>query len=740
VRLRLPVTLTAVLAAGALAAALSSCATPPGAGAPGDEPLLLEQPAAIPPRPAPAAEPPPETASLPARLTENKAVAAYYHGDLEGSAAAYRQVLALEPGNVAARRNLIQVLREAGRPLEALGELELLRGLEPNDESLVLAAAETALFAREPQRALAYLGASFGASLEAVGEAAALGPESPAAAPDPLAEALYLRGLALADLGRGPEAAEALAFSLELRSYHPLGWFRLGALHLELGELAQAERELLEALSQERNLTEAFLPLARIYISDGRTDKAHGLLRRAESALPGNREVPALLAELLAAHPELNVQVRAERRLRHEAAEPKRAESFPSDRGSIPTVRVGLAEKVQELYLKTGGSYLVESPPGRGRAGGEAGMVVMLRLGDGASLEALDRDGRLLGRFEGSVRLSHLDPADTTILFDVSYGQGSFWAGSEDRMYRGVIEATPHPGGITVVNELTIEEYLYSVLPSEMPSSWPAAALQAQAVAARSYTLANLGRFAARGFDLMGTVVSAAYRGMGSENATVRAAVDATRGLVLMNPESPEKPLSAFYSANCGGHTETTEYVWGFPSPFPAVADLLLSRESRPLPPAELARWLAERPVSFSAHPGYSNRSAYRWTLWVPRKEIEARLGLGDALGTVLAITAARRGASGRIPEVRVRGSAGETTIKWDAVRWKLGGLRSNLFVVEPKLGTDGLPESFVFTGAGWGHGVGMCQSGAAGMASVGFHARAILRHYYGEAELRRLY
>ena len=103
-------------------------------------------------------------------------------------------------------------------------------------------------------------------------------------------------------------------------------------------------------------------------------------------------------------------------------------------------------------------------------------------------------------------------------------------------------------------------------------------------------------------------------------------------------------------------------------------------------------------------------------------------------------IRAARRGVSGRIPEVRVRGTAGETTVKWDAIRWKLGGLRSNLFVVEARLGRDGLPEYFVFTGGGWGHGVGMCQTGAAGMASVGFSTEAILHHYYGQAGLVALY
>ncbi|MBN2554016.1 MAG: SpoIID/LytB domain-containing protein [Spirochaetales bacterium] len=726
----------AALVSGAMLAVLWSCTTPPD-GAP------AEASASSPEAPVQAKLEPP---ARPASLTEAEAVAGYYLGDLEAAEAAYRGILDRRPGDRSARLNLVQVLREAGRHLGALKELEvLLAAAAPdslrNRQSLSIAAAQTALFAGLPQRVLGYLEVFPEATVP--GEPASHARAASALASDAvdlLAEALYLKGLALIDLERIPEAARALAASLERRSYQPLAWLRLGTLHQEMGLPEEAEPELLEALSQDRNLTQAFLHLARIYMADGRTEKAYGLLRRAERALPGNPEVPALLAELLAAHPELTARARVERELRREAAEPKKADSLPSDRASIPAVRVGLAENVQELYLKTGGPFRIESAGEGMRAGGEAGMIVMLRLGDSACLQALDRRGELLAEYQGEVRLSYLDPADTTILFDVSYGQSSFWAGSEDRMYRGIIEATPHPGGITVVNELTIEEYLYSVLPSEMPSSWPAAALQAQAVAARSYTLANLGRFAERGFDLMGSVVSAAYRGMGSENPTVRAALDATRGLLLLQPGDQRKPLSAFYSANCGGHTETTEFVWGFPSQFPARADLLLPPRSDPLPPADLASWLAERPVTFSSHPSYSNRSAYRWRLWVPREEIEARLGLGETLGSVLAITAVRRGASGRIPEVRIRGSAGDATVKWDAIRWKLGGLRSNLFVVEPKLGTDGLPEYFVFTGAGWGHGVGMCQSGAAGMASVGFDARAILRHYYGEAKLELAY
>jgi stage II sporulation protein D len=669
-----------------------------------------------------------------APLTADDAVAAYYRGDVETCLRAYREVLQREPGDVSARRNLVRVLRESGQMQEALEQLDLLLSLRPEVSDLRpevsdlrLAAAETALLAGEPERSLSYL-----QSLE------------------PSADSLYTAALALIDLGRREKAGAALEDALERESFRPLGWYRLGLLRYEQGELGRAEEALHRALAQEPNLTASFYPLARIYLAQGQVPRAYSLLRRAEASLPGSRPIRELLQQLVEEHPELVEGASKEQQARREAAAPRKAEALPAGAASLPAIRVGLSEKVRELHLKTGGVFSLDGSPGAAggpaieELRGAAGTVLIARQEEGR-VEVSDSQGAVLLRSASPVRLAYDDPADTSILFDVQFGQGSYWAGSEDRMYRGAIELIPQPEGppesppegLTVVNILSIEEYLYSVLPSEMPSHWPQAALQAQAVAARSYTMANLGRYVARGFDLVGSVSSAAYRGMGAETASVRGAVDATRGLVLLDAG---KPLAAFYSANCGGYTDTTDTAWGFASSLPAVADPLLSGHAAPLPPDDLAFWLADRPVTYSSNPDYCSRSAYRWQLWVPREEIEYRLDLEASLGSIVALVPGARGVSGRVREVRIRGTAGEHTIRGDAIRWRLGGLRSNLFTVEPKLGREGLPEYFVFTGGGWGHGVGLCQSGAAGMAAAGFTAEQILRHYYGGAPLQKLY
>jgi stage II sporulation protein D len=657
-----------------------------------------------------------QAGGAPVAATPAEALDAFYRGDVAACIRDYRAVLDRDPDDAAARLDLAGVLRGEGLAEEAMVHLDILLQAQPASAPVRLAAAETAIYARQPGRALRYL--------------------EPLA---PSARSLYLSGLALMDEGLDDQALAAFSASLERERFHPMAWFWCATLRYELNDLDGAESAYREALAQEPNLTASYLPLARISMARGLTEQAYRLLQRAAASRPDDRDIREQVAALERENPALVARAAAAQTARRAAVVARRAEVLSAGRDQQPVVRVGLVEGAHELHLKAGGAYGLfwSQGPGRGPtrlAAGDAAASLTARLVDGM-VEVTD--GSALVRSASPVSLVYDDPAATTVVFDVAYGRGSFWAGSEDRMYRGTIEILPKPAGLTLVDALPIEEYLYSVVPSEMPSTWPAAALQAQAVAARSYTMANMGRYAKRGFDLLGNVWSAAYGGLLNETPTVRAAVDATRGEALMDGE---KPLSAFYSANSGGHTETTEAVWGFASPLPAVADPLLDASAFPLGPQALSQWLRDRPDTYSSRPRYSSRSAYRWETWVPRSEIEARIAGGAPLGSVVAVRAEARGASGRVSQVRIQGTAGTRTVRGDAIRWALGGLRSNLFVVEPKLGEDGLPQYFVFTGAGWGHGVGLCQSGAAGMAADGIGAVSILRHYYGAVELRNLY
>ncbi len=655
-----------------------------------------------------------------------EAVDLYYAGDFDDALAMLRGIVAAEPDDTPARRNLVRLLREAGELGEALEHLSALAEAEPQDGRL-----------RAEQERVSYLAGvrPRTGSLES-------GPAGPELPRDELAELLFWRGLALADAGDRSAAEESLEASLELEPYRPYAWFELGRISLEAGLYGQAEERLNTALRQEPNLTAAFHPLALAMIGRDRVTPAHGLLGRASSSMPWNEPVRQTLRALEEAHPALIAADEAERVARREVTTPPVASPLAEDRESIPTVRVGLAEGLREVHAKAGGSFRLVSAG----AGSHPGMTVVAEgeadalltvTHDGGEVVVADEQGFVLVRVPAAVRLVYDEPTATTALFDMEYGTGYFFAGRADRFYRGDIEFLPGPDGVTVVNELNVEEYLYSTVPSEMPASWPAAALEAQAIAARTYTFANMGRHASRGFDLFASVASASYQGFGNERRSTDDAVNATRGLVLM---AGARLVNTVYSANSGGHTESSASVWGFPSTLVAVADPMLEERTGPLAPDDLARWVESRPMTHSSHPRYSGRAAYRWTLHVPVADIASRPGSNVKLGQIVSITTRGRGISGRVEEVLIRGTDGQTTVRGDAIRNRLGGLRSNLFTVEPRLGTDGLPQAFIFSGAGWGHGVGMDQSGAAGMAAAGYGAEAILAHYYRGAELVRRY
>src|SRR5690554_3026607 len=643
------------------------------------------------------------------------AVTLYYQGDFQGSLEKFRRLAATYPSCEKTRFNLDLLLREKGEFTEALEHFAALVKEYPTQVDYRLAFTVTAYLDGESRQALEY---------------SQLLPET--------AETLFWRGLILKDLHREKAAVEVLEKSLALESYHPLAHYFLGQLHFTLADYEKARVSYQRALTQESNMTSAFYPLAASYLQLEKFNTAYNLLQRAEASLPWNQTIKEERKFLETNHPHLVQERRQEERIRREAMIPPKVEPT-AEREGISAIRIGLAEAIREVQVKTGGYFRLIQENGRS-VDGPPHTVLHFRQVTGGVEVLNDEDGSLFLKAAGPLVLSYENPAATSAVFNLEFGRGYFWAGQEDRMYRGQLEFLPRSSGLTVVNRLNVEEYLYSVVPAEMPASWPAAALEAQAVAARTYTFANMGRYGARGFDLLSTVLSAAYPGIRSETPSTRAAVDATRGQILT---CNSRPITAVYSANSAGFTESSREVWNFDHSYlQAVPDKNLPPEIAGglMTPEELATWLTSRPLTHSSHPSYSSRAAYRWRLWMPREELEARIGQGEKLGRIVSITTAGRGPSGRVKKVQIKGTAGEYTVSGDRIRSQLGGLRSNLFIVEPKIGPDGLPEFFIFTGGGWGHGVGMCQSGAAGMAAAGYSSREILNHYYPGAVLTTRY
>lgn len=266
------------------------------------------------------------------------------------------------------------------------------------------------------------------------------------------------------------------------------------------------------------------------------------------------------------------------------------------------------------------------------------------------------------------------------------------------RPYRGLIELRrTAAGGLTVINELDLEEYLYGVLKLEVDPRWPAEALKAQAVAARTLAVYSLGRFRAEGYDVRATTDSQAYGGISAEDPRATAAVDATRGEILT---FQGRPIFAAYHSDSGGHTESSEHVWGGRYPYlVGVPD----------------------PLTASAS----------WTVRIDLPGLADRLRrAGKTVGGITAVEISELTPSGRAGAVRIVSSSGTITLRATELRTILGVgvLKSTMFTVRP---VGGDPPVLEFSGRGSGHGVGLSQWGARGQAMQGRSYADILHSYY---------
>lgn len=325
------------------------------------------------------------------------------------------------------------------------------------------------------------------------------------------------------------------------------------------------------------------------------------------------------------------------------------------------------------------------------------------------------------------------------------------------KKYRGSITMQSlTDSDITLVNELPFEQYLYSVVPSEMPCSWPMEALKAQAVAARNYALATMGRHSGYGFDLCSGVHCQAYKGLEQEESSSTEAVDATKGRIITYEG---KLITAFFHSTSGGHTEDSENVWGTKTDYIRGVD-----------------------DKYSIGSPYDN-----WTLDMDKTVLREKLIQANAdMGEIIDIRILEVSEYGRVLSLEVEGTKetrvfekekirsiiGTSTLKsiWYKLKTDadifvrgslLGGAvqdrTSRMYVVSAagktkisssakKVSARGIssaktynavPSTYSFEGKGYGHGLGMSQYGAKGMAEAGNNYEEILEHYYQGAKVQ---
>ncbi len=352
--------------------------------------------------------------------------------------------------------------------------------------------------------------------------------------------------------------------------------------------------------------------------------------------------------------------------------------------------------------------------------------------------------------------IPHSDDAVIT-LYEVRVGTGFHYEKQEDRQYRGIMEIRlDNEGLMQAISEVPIDIYLKGVVSSEIPAEFPKEALMAKAIASRSEVLAKLGtKHLNDPFDLCATVHCQVYTGISNEDPRTDEVVEATYGKVLLYEDNI---CDAVYSPVCGGYTENKENVWNPPAENYLVGlydgdaeasdqfELDLTKEK------DVVKWIKEGPpahcnlkdkdLSFASE--YQHRY-FRWMVTYSRQELQEIImkKTGEDIGTLYDIIPLQRGVSGRLMEIEILGSRKNLKIKKELnIRRALSdtALNSACFVVDMELGEMGTPITITFQGAGWGHGVGMCQYGAAIMAENNALHQEILSHYYPDTTIETLY
>lgn len=357
-----------------------------------------------------------------------------------------------------------------------------------------------------------------------------------------------------------------------------------------------------------------------------------------------------------------------------------------------------------------------------------------------AILEVLDAQGGSVGLAQDRIVVEPVEGA-TIEVRKVEYGVGYDNHGFEDRSYRGALSLSADRNGkIAVTNLVGLEDLLKGLVPSEIFARAHLEALKAQAVTARGEVLAKIGlKHVADPYLLCTEQHCAVYKGVSGEAATTTAAVDATRGEALFDEGG--KLVDSVYSAVCGGHTENNDIVWGgVPNPsLRGRPDTLPGFKARSSP-ADLTEFLTTDAPHACRLSSFAQLTRYRWEKRLSAKELDDKTA-PLKLGSIFTLTVVERGVSGRARLLNISGENGATQLRGELnIRRQFGMLNSAMFEVRLEKDAKGRPATWIFTGGGWGHGVGMCQTGAIGRAEAGQTYREILAHYYNGATVASIY
>lgn len=379
----------------------------------------------------------------------------------------------------------------------------------------------------------------------------------------------------------------------------------------------------------------------------------------------------------------------------------------------LPFVRVLLQETEPKASFTPDGTYAIECIADTNQTVYFSAKPLVVST-DGRRLSVEYADGRLVQ--EGMNEVNVVPRGNNA---HVSFA---------GKKYRGILKFLPSGHNVQVINVLYIEDYLRGVVPSEIGEriEEEIEAVKAQCMAARTYAMRHLQQYQGEEYDLKSTIADQLYDGMGVENKLVNKAIDESAGMVIYYHDTY---INAYYHSTCGGMTDDIQQVWDRP----------------------------EQPYlkSVSDSGACSWSKYYTWTETFTEEQLRSRIerylstdkGREIRIGQITDINVQDRTSGGRVNTLLVRTESDIYRFKKDQIRWVTRRsnnydliLPSARFDVDISRGGKGNILSVTLKGRGYGHGVGMCQCGAIGLARNGRTAEQIITKYYAGAELKKLY
>ena len=504
----------------------------------------------------------------------------------------------------------------------------------------------------------------------------------------------------------------------------------------------KAEELLISALRKDWTFVEARLPLAGIYVRQKKDKYAWNQYVKVLEAAP-NHPVALKMKKRL---PGKFLRQPEDSRMPFKIYKPLKMEPVDAVKKLMKSVklRVGLGTNNMGkqginnvLKIKSFNGFTITGKTSKKVFATAAPDETWTAIWNNGSFMMKNLKGASIGPFTGTVIITP-KTKNGTIIFEASSKNRNPYFRNGDKQYRGVIEFFPIRGrGIGVVNVIESELYLLGVVPSEVSPQWPFESLKAQAVIARTQILIRRmrgGKHKTDGYHICDGQHCQAYNGKHYERNTTSKAVMDTEGEILTYKN---RPAETFFHASCGGWIQASGEVNGW-----AKVPYLVSHDDgdpdhpkQPLDPWDLHISLTNLPPGNCNDPQRVSPSKYRWMKILRQKDITLRVNRSHKIGEITEIVPLQRSRAGNVNSLKITGEKGSVTITREhLIRNILGftSLKSTLFDLEVNRRKDGTIQNYWIYGGGWGHGIGLCQSGSASLAGrYGKTYREILDFYF---------